>query len=173
MDHNIRDQATAKAVLNSLRDTLALCDESSALCNKNLRDAIVSIRPAGLLTVAEMADAVGHNRSYIDAVWSVSKGTVKGKQTRVPVGDVAGDKSRWAFESLVDLAAQKKRATDNASTARAERDRAVAMVYASKLLGPSAIAAEAGIDRNHVLRIARKAGVEPMHRAGSKNQYTA
>lgn len=178
---NITDQATATAALNRVRDDLKRAKESNASATAAratdaLRAVIVRIRPTGIMTVDEMADAVGHGRNYIDSVWSTYGTGVKGKQTRVK--DADADDATWEAtrRELANAAADQVVAVDAykgpLDTARAERDRTVAMVYASKILGPSAIAAAVGIDRNHVLRIARKAGLKPAWRANAKNQYT-
>lgn len=169
----LRDQATATAALMKARDALNTAVDN--LCNRTdgLRDQVVRIRPQGLLTVDEMAEAIDRDRNYVDSIWSAHGETTKGKQTRVPVGEgVDAEAARHAYETLADSAGNLKRAASLVSTARAERDRVVSLVYGSKLLGPSAIAAAVEVDRNHVLRIARKAGVKPVHRVGSKNQYT-
>ena len=170
----LTDQATATAALITVRHDLNVSVDN--LCDRTdgLRDLVVSTRPKGLLTVDEMATAVGRDRNYIDSIWSANGDTTKGKQTRVQI-DITpgvGEAARLAYETLADAANALKRAASMVSTARAERDRVVALVYASKLLGPSAIAATVQVDRNHVLRIARKAGVPPVHRVSSKNQYT-
>lgn len=170
----ITDQDTARRALNKVRDELLDAAQSVTASTDNLVRKVVETRPKGLLTVDEMAEAIGRDRNYIDSIWSAYGETTKGKQTRVPVAsDASPDQARWAYETLADLANSHRRALSNVSTARAERDRVVAMVYGSKLLGPSAIASAVNVDRNHVLRIARKAGIQPVHRTGSKNQYTA
>lgn len=174
MDATIIDQATAAAALNKARDVLTDASDNYDARDTKLRTLIIETRPKGLLTVTEMAQAVGRDRNYIDSVWSANGGTVKGKQTRVPVAEgTSGEAARWAYESLVDAAADRQRALNILNTARAERNRVLVMVYVSELLGPSPIAREVGVDRNHVGRIARAAGVAPVHRKGSKNQYTS
>lgn len=168
------DQSTARAVLNRVRDDLSAAVLSLTGRTDHIHSLIIATRPSGLLTVDEMAEALGRDRNYVDSVWSASKSTTVGKQTRVPVSEHADpEKARWSYEALSDAAAELVKARSTVVTARSARDRAVVSVYASKLLGPSAIAAEVGIDRNHVLRIARKAGVKPVHRTGSKNQYSS
>lgn len=175
-DENITDQATAKAALNRVRDNLAKATGNASDMMTALRDAIVKVRPLGVLTVDEMADAIQRDRNYVDSVWSSHGETQQGKQTRVAVVDDAdpGYRDR-SFRHLADAAGNQRGTAGTVNVMRAERDRVVAMVYASKILGPSAIAAEVGIDRNHVLRIARKAGVSPVHRpaGAARNQYTA
>lgn len=167
------DQATARSALIDARISLnqAIYDADSA--TDRLRERIVALRPSGVLSVDQMAQAVGRDRNYIDSVWSTHGEVTKGKQTRVaPIAEDDRAVDRAATE-LTNLARELKNSTDRVTVARAERDRTVAMVYASKLLGPSAIAAEVGVDRNHVLRIARRQGVGPAHRAVSRNQYSA
>lgn len=169
----LRDQATATAALMKARDALNTAVDNLCSRTDGLRDQVVRIRPQGLLTVDEMAEAIDRDRNYVDSIWSAHGETTKGKQTRVPVGEgVDAEAARHAYETLAESAGNLKRAASLVSTARAERDRVVSLVYGSKLLGPSAIAAAVEVDRNHVLRIARKAGVKPVHRVGSKNQYT-
>lgn len=175
-DENITDQATAKAALNRVRDNLAKATGNATDMMTALRDAIVKVRPLGVLTVDEMADAIDRDRNYVDSVWSAHGETKQGKQTRVAVvEDVDPGYRDRSFRYLADAAGNQRGTAGTVNVMRAERDRVVAMVYASKILGPSAIAAEVGIDRNHVLRIARKAGVAPVHRpAGTaRNQHTA
>lgn len=170
---NITDQATATAALNKHRDALAKAVKNSADTTSALRDAIVRIRPLGILSVGDMAGAIERDRNYIDSVWSAYGETEKGKQTRVPV---QGDEYQAStlHGELSSLAHNQRGTAGTVGVLRAERDRVVAMIYASKILGPSAIAAAVGIDRNHVLRCARKLGVSPAWRpAGTaKNQHT-
>ncbi|AMD42800.1 hypothetical protein SEA_XKCD426_59 [Streptomyces phage Xkcd426] len=169
----ITDQDTARRALNKVRDDLKRAVDSLSDRTDDMRDKVVATRPKGLLTVDEMAQAIKRDRNYVDSIWSAHGETTKGKQTRVPVAEDADpERARFEYESLVNVAADQRRALGLVTTARAERDRVVALVYGSKLLGPSAIAAAVDVDRNHVLRIARKAGVKPVHRTGSKNQYT-
>ncbi|ATN93727.1 hypothetical protein SEA_ABT2GRADUATEX2_57 [Streptomyces phage Abt2graduatex2] len=169
----LRDAATATAQLNRVRDALTTAVDNLCGRTDSLVDHVVRVRPQGLLTVDEMAEAIGRDRNYVDSIWSSHGETTKGRQTRVPVAEgVDPEAARRAYETLADSAADLKRARNQVTTARAERDRVVSLVYGSKLLGPSAIAAAVDVDRNHVLRIARKAGVKPVHRTGSKNQYT-
>lgn len=171
----VNDQNTAATSLRTARDNLTQALEAAEAAMVELRDLIVEIRPSGLLTVDEMAGAIGHDRNYVDSVWSARGETQRGKQTRVNAHGVeVGEADRQAAASKLASAAQRQRATAEAvKTSRSERNRVVALVYASKLLGPSAIATEAAVDRNHVLRLARQAGVAPMHRKGSRNQYSA
>jgi len=171
MDTNIIDQATATAGLGKARDGLAKSLAKADETMEALRQAIVDVRPSGLLTVDEMAEAIGRDRNYVDSVWSSAKQTNKGKQTRVLVTGDAGE-ARAAVDRLKTVAGAQRNAAEAAKTARAERDRVVALVYSSKLLGPTAIASAVKVDRNHVLRIARRAGVAPAHRQGSRNQYS-
>jgi hypothetical protein len=169
----LRDQATATAALIRVRDDLASAVDNLAVRTDGLRDQVVNIRPSGLLTVDEMATAIDRDRNYVDSIWSAHGETTKGKQTRVPVSEgVDAEAARTAYEKLAGSANDLKRAASKVTSARSERDRVVALVYGSKLLGPSAIASVVDVDRNHVLRIARKAGVKPVHRTSSKNQYT-
>lgn len=170
----LTDAGAATAALNAARDNLAPANDDATKATAYLRDAIVDIRTRGLLTVDEMAEAVRHDRNYIDSVWSSHGGTVKGKQTRVAVAEDADpEKARYAYETLFDAASRQDRANDRRNGFRQDRDKLVAAVYASKLLGPTAIAAAVGVDRNHVLRIARKAGVGPQHRRRIRNQYSS
>lgn len=173
IEPTITDQATATAALNKARDELAKAVKNATDMTAALREAIVTVRPLGILTVDEMAEAVERDRNYIDSVWSSHGETVKGKQTRVAVD--ADDKGREnAVRLLADAARNQRGTAATVLVLRAERDRVVAMVYGSKILGPSAIAAAVGIDRNHCLRISRKSGIKPAWRpAGtSRNQHT-
>lgn len=173
MNAEITDQATATAALAKVRDELNSAVTASETAMGNLRAEIVKVRPSGLLTVDEMAEAIDRDRNYVDSVWSSYGDTTKGKQTRVAVPENAdGEKARRAYETLHTLSDNQRKTAGHEKTARAERDRVVAIVYGSKLFGPSAIAVAVGVDRNHVLRIARKAGVQPQHRTTSRNQYT-
>jgi hypothetical protein len=173
MDATITDQSTATQALNKVRDDLAKANGNATDTMETLRDTIVRIRPAGVLTVDEMADAIGRDRNYVDSVWSAHGDTNKGKQTRVAVVEQQDGSLPAEYRQLADAAHNQRGAANTVPVLRAERDRVVAMVYASKILGPSAIASAVGIDRNHVLRIARKAGVAPVHRpTGAKNQHT-
>ena len=170
---NIADQATATTALRKVRDDLAKAIDRADDTTGALRAAIVTARPAGILTVDQIADAIGRDRNFVDTTWSDYGQSTRNKQTRVAIQDVDDATHAAAVKTLSDAAWDHRRAHNDVNTLRAERDRVVAMVYASKLLGPSAISREVGIDRNHVLRVARKAGVAPMHRTNSKNQYSA
>lgn len=169
----INDQDTATRALNAARDTLDAQYAAYMFAGTHLRKLILDVRPQGILTVGEMAEAVGRDRNYIDSVWSSHGDTTKGKQTRVTVtAEADAVAARAAYDSLHLAADTQRKLAGSVKLARAERDRLVVMVYSSKLLGPSAISAAVGIDRNHVLRTARKAGIAPVHRIGTKNQYT-
>jgi hypothetical protein len=173
MNIEITNEATAVAVLNRVQDDLIEAVETLDNRTTALHDKIVEIRPLGLLTVDEMAKAVDRERNYIDSVWSLSGATVKGKQTRVTVDETAdAEAARAAYDMLAELSDNQRRAARAVTTARSNRNQAVVTAYASRVLGPSSIAQHVGVDRNHVLRIARAAGVKPMHRTGSKNQYS-
>lgn len=169
----IRDHDTATRALNIARDNLDAAAGAYLVSGTVLRKLILDVRPQGILTVGEMAEAVGRDRNYIDTVWSSHGDTTKGKQTRVAVG-IGTDAvaARKAYDSLHAAADMERKLAGGVRVARAERNRLVVMVYSSKLLGPSAISAAVGIDRNHVLRTARKAGIAPVHRPDTKNQYT-
>lgn len=173
MDTNIIDESTAAQALRTARDHLAKVQTRGDDAMTQLRDALVRLRPSGLLSVEEMAAAIGRDRNYVDSVWSNFGETNKGKQTRIVVVDADQASAASALKNLTTVAGAQRSAAENVKTARAERDRVVAMVYASKLLGPTAIATEVQVDRNHVLRIARRAGVAPAHRMVSRNQYSA
>lgn len=177
---NITDQATATAALNKQREDLNSAVNQSSAATDALRRIIVEIRPVGVLTVADMADAIDRDRNYVDSVWSSYGETTKGKQTRVSADasdmteDERSDAYNRARKQLADAAKYQRTTASDVTKARAERDRVVALVYASKILGPSAIAAAVDVDRNHVLRIARKSKVAPVWRpAGTaRNQHT-
>lgn len=180
MDATITDQATAIAALIKTRDVLAVTAAAYEEANAHLRGLIFSVRPKGLLTVDEMAKAIERDRNYIDSVWSLLGGGVKVdgkvKQTRVPVAEGAdAAAARQAYNDLADASRTRQLALSAMETARAERNRVITMIYAADMpgLGPSPIARHVGIDRNHVLRIVRRAGVKPVHRTGAKNQYTS
>lgn len=176
MEQTVMDAATVTSALNKIRDDLATAVDNQAEASLALRNLIIVVRPSGALTVDRMAAAVGRDRNYIDSVWSSHGATEKGKQTRVaPLG---GD-SEDVFKRLADAAARRVSANKAVSTLRSERDRLITMAYTLKaqdtgvkVIGPTGIAAAVGVDRNHVLRIARKAGVGPAHRTNSRNQYS-
>lgn len=174
MSENIKDQATATAALNKVRDDLRSALDRQTIRNDKLRDVIVSIRPTGTLTVDEMAESVGRERNYIDSVWSTYGETVRGKQTRAALDGVSEAEREAAVRTLTDAASGQRKVNEDVDALRAERNRLVTLVYGSKILGPSAIAAESGMDRNHVLRLARKAGLTPAWRkpGTSRNQHT-
>lgn len=167
------DKTTAIFALEQAGSDLAKAVTADKSATEALRDAIVRIRPSGLLTVDEMAEAVYRDRNYIDAIWSAHGETTKGKQTRVLVIADPDGPLPSVYRELRELAGAKGLTAGRVLSRRAERDKAVASVYASKVLGPSAIAAHVGIDRNHVLRVSRKAGIRPQHRTVTRNQHTA
>lgn len=178
MDTVIIDQATATAALQNARRKLSAAITYADAAMSELRNAIIMIRPSGVLTVEQMAEAIGKDRNYVDSVWSNFGSTQQDpetgrvRQTRVPTGHADAAAVAGAKKMLKDAERFQHTSAGKIDTARAERDRVVALVYASKLLGPSAIAVEVEVDRNHVLRIARRAGVAPVHRQGSRNQYS-
>lgn len=174
----LSDQATAAASLLKARNELDKAIETADATMDALRVAIVELRPSGILTVEEMAAALGRDRNYVDSTWSAlgethrdAEGRVQ--QTRVSPQGVSETARKQAAERLSSLGRKQKDTAAAVTSARSERDRVVAMVYASKLLGPSAIADRVGVDRNHVLRITRRRGVGPMHRESTRNQYSA
>lgn len=178
-DPSVADQATAIAALRKAAAELSRAVDKADSAMDGLRELIVELRPTGLMTVDQMAEALSTedhpvNRNYIDSVWSKYGETHEGKQTRAvaPEGFDRFDVTR-SVSSLKAAGRLQRRTADQCRTLRAERDRLVSMVYASKILGPTAIARESGIDRNHVLRLARKAGFGPVHREGTRNQHTA
>lgn len=174
MDEIITDQATAMAALQRAGKNLAKAVKNATDTTSALRDTIVLLRPQGYLTVDEMADAIGRDRNYIDSVWSSFGTTTKGKQTRVNADATQGAKDN-ARRLLEDVARNQRGTATTVGVLRAERDRVVAVVYAAKILGPSAIAAAVGIDRNHVLRVARKRGINAAWRSADsvRNQHSS
>lgn len=167
------EAAEAVSKLRAKRDELADAVATASEATVRLRQGIIEIRPSGLLTVDEMTEAVDRDRNYVDSVWSTFGATQKGKQTRVAVENADPEAARTAYDKLHKLADDQRRTAGVEKRVRAERDSLVAGTYKAKTLGPSAIAAAVGVDRNHVLRIARKAGVKPQHRKIARNQYTA
>jgi hypothetical protein len=176
-DTNLTDAVTATAVLVKTRDALGTAVDRRKDAVAELRGAIVSIRPQGILTVDEMAEAVDRDRNYIDAVWSNYGDGDKGKQTRVALADVSDREQARAVDLLADRAAGVRRALDAEDVARKAHHRNIALAYgaAIKGFGPSAISGAAGVDRNHVLRISRAAKIAPVWRqpGTSRNQHTA
>jgi len=172
MDTEIVDQSVAITALRTARDNLANAVKVANEAIVRLRDNILLVRPSGLLTVDQMAEAIGRDRNYVDSVWSNFGETSLGKQTRVPTQDADEFDAQTAAHNLKQAAASHRSAAGTVKVLRAERDRVVSLVYASKLLGPTSIAAEVQVDRNHVLRLARNAGVAPAHRQSSRNQYS-
>lgn len=166
---------TAEAVskLRAKRDELADAVATASEATTRLHQGIIEIRPSGLLTVNKMTEAVDRDRNYVNSVWQNFGDAEKGKQTRVAVEDADPEAARTAYDTLHKLSDDQRRTAGVEKRVRAERDELVAEIYKAKTLRPSAIAAAVGIDRNHVLRIARKAGVKPQHRKISRNQYTA
>lgn len=172
-DENIIGQSTATAALNKVRDDLACAIANAETAMANLRAAVVAERPRGVLKVEEIAEAIGRDRNAVDTWYSHAGATVKGKQTRV-TGEASDEQRMAAVDQLADLAGRQRGSAAIARVMRAERDRVVALVYSSKILGPSAIASAVDVDRNHVLRIARKSGVKPVWRTDEnvRNQYS-
>lgn len=177
----IAEEASARAALRRTSDAVARTLERSATAMKNLRDLIVLVRPSGLLTVGEMAEAIEHDRNYVDSVWSIHGETKQDPetgrvvQTRVkPLDGSISKDERYerAYKPLVKAAKAQRDTAGAYASALAERNRTVAMIYASKILGPTDIGREIGVDRNHVLRISRKQGVAPVHRTDTRNQYS-
>ena len=178
MNNDIIDEGTAKAALSSVRVRLEAADHQYHETTEDLRQNIVQIRPLGLVTVPQMAAAIGKSRNYIDTVWSASgniKRTEDGSviRTRISVDGTGPDTAEGVLAGLKMIADAQRRALKYAGVVRSERDSVIIMTYTSKILGPTSIASYLGIDRNHVLRIVRSAGVTPAHRTNIKNQHTA
>lgn len=175
MDNEIIDQATAQATLYSLGSDLSRADDLYHEATDDLREAILDIRPTGVVSVPQMASAIGKQRNYIDTLWSGSGRTVRdddGRVVQTRLGIEPGELAEQMLDRLEALSDRQIKRHANARVIRARRDQAVVVVYTSKILGPTAIAAHLGIDRNHVLRIVRKAGVSPAHRTNIRNQHT-
>lgn len=172
VNNEIMNEETALKALAAASDRLDFTVSQAERVMDDLRELIVNIRPTGLLTVDEIAAAIDHNRNYVDSVWSIHGETRKGKQTRVSRDDVDPAEVALAKQQLTSVSTSQRSTARSVVTARAERDRLVVLVYASKLLGPTDISRAVGIDRNHVLRLARKAGIMPVHRPGARNQYS-
>jgi len=172
------DPAQIKAhAIEGIKNSVASLNNANQVMSgalNALRDTVVRERTAGVLTVAQIAKAIGRDRNAVDAMWSAYGRTVKGKQTRVQVQPLGADDTLFAakYTELELLADDHREAVNVVKDARARRDLMIAHVYEAKLLGPSAIADLACIDRNHVLRLVRKAGIAPAHRANPRNQYT-
>lgn len=162
----------ATKYLDDARAYLATKTEAADAAKLALRAAILRIRPSGALTVDEMAEAVVRDRNYIDSVWSTYGETTKGKQTRVRVAAAEDSPLPPEYRELSDLATAHRNAVGARDDATVSRNSAVVQVYAAKILGPSQIAATVDIDRNHVGRLARAAGIEPLYRPGTRNQHT-
>lgn len=172
MDGTITDVATANASLNKVRNDLTLAVAKATEATAALRAEVVYIRPTGRLTVNQMANAVGRDRDYIDGIWSQYGGSAKASTQRdTGAADMDTAASTDEYRRLAEAAHRQMGTANTASLMRAERDRVITMVYASKLIGPHHIAAAVGVDRNHVLRIVRKAGIDPQYRPGTKNQH--
>lgn len=170
----VTEKSTVDQVVHSLGvagETLDEAVQAATTLSIELRAAIVRIRPLGLLTGDEMAEALGRPRNYVDGVWSMYGNPGKGAPLAVAT-DADPVAARQAFDELLDLSSRLNAANTYVKDCRAHRNEVVATVYRTKVLGPSAIANAAGIDRNHVLRIARAAGVPPVHRADVRNQYS-
>jgi len=168
-----RDISTVARALNTARDVLAAARLRRTKAGAAFRAAILAARPAGILTVEEMAEVVGKPRNYIDCVWSTAKNTPKGKRTKAADAQPTDEERKAAADALAKVTRERAESMSVERAARAERNRLVAAVYASKVLGPSDIGTEVGLDRNHVLRVARRAGIKPVHRPVTQNQYTA
>lgn len=177
MDTAIIDQTTAAAVLAKTSADLEVADNRYHEATEDLHTALLKWRPTGLVSVAEMAAAIGRARNYIDTLWSSATaeeraGHSRVLQTRVRMIVEDPDEKLRILRQLVDLADTQRKAHANAKVVRGRRDRAVVVTYQSKIMGPSDIAWRVGVDRNHVLRIVRNAGVAPVHRTNIKNQHT-
>lgn len=175
MNTKIVDQATAVAALAEVRESLAQASATATAATASLHGAVIAARCSSPLTVNEIAEAIGRPRNYVDSLWS--EYTTKHPDAKVvtPIyeseDELEEDRTR-TVEYLAELVNRQRRAVRAADTIRAERDRTVVLVYSSKILGPVAIAGHVDIDRNHVLRLARKHGVAPVHRTVIRNQYT-
>lgn len=166
------DESTVAASLNKARDSLNAAVAMYMKSRDELHATIIQVRRDGVMCVNEMAQVLGESRNYVDRIWSTrpDRACVETEAYRYSVNDVEGN--RKALVALTEAKAEHRRNANILSAARAERNRQVVMAYTSKVLGPSSIAAESGVDRNHVLRIARRNGVGPVHRTEPRNQYT-
>lgn len=150
-------------------------DDRFTQATDRLRSLILAVRHVPGVAVREMATAIDRDRNYIDSVTS----TYQGSPAVLPEPEEGQDKAQYK-ELLLGLltAAQTEQDTayGEAKIARVVRDRAIVEAYKADVrgrpLGPSAIGAAAHIDRNHVSRIVKNAGVKPRHRSNIANQYS-
>src|SRR5262245_44428640 len=117
---NFADQATALAALHKVRDDLIRAEDANDTATDNLRGAVLDARPTGVLTVAEMAEALGRPRNFIDALWSTYGETIEGKQTRVKV-DAGDDVKDVMARDLNQVSGIQRGAAGTLSVIRAER----------------------------------------------------
>ena len=162
----------AKALADA-RESLDRATVTASSERSRMVALILETRPSGLLSVDRIAEAINRNRNYVDSLWSDHKIRHHGgeaTQTRVePSGSTAAAKARFAE---LHQASERVRASEgDVLFFRDARNRAIVQAYESGSLGPVKIAEYSGIDRNHVGRVLRKAGVNPRYRTNTRNQH--
>lgn len=164
-------RSEAEAGLTALGRELERVTKRSETSTQKLHDLITWVRSTGKVSVNEMAETMDRARNYVDSVWSISSRA--GKVIDPEDFGLSPYADEYELKSKLNQYSNMQRAHFQELRAiRKERDQAVVMVYASRVLGPSDIARHVGIDRNHVGRLARSAGVSPQHRWNIKNQYS-
>jgi len=159
--------------LQQLNTELLKARTDSEDATADFHDLITYVHHTNLLMVTEMAKAIGRDRNYIDSAWSYSQRTGRTAEIKPSWFNLTGEETEEQLYAALEAGARAHRQSlEDVKKARQTRDAAVCTVYASKVLGPSAIARAAGIDRNHVLRIVKKAGIAPAHRRNIRNQYS-
>jgi hypothetical protein len=162
----------AVKTLGRLADDLADAVKESEKTTDDLYDLITYLRTDDLVPVADMAEAMGRDRNYIDSTWSDSQ--AHGDSADPAWFGLTGDDSpETLLAKLAEISEAQLAAKERVTTLRNARNALVAQVYASRLMGPVAIAKEIGVKCNQVLRIVKKQGVAPVHRTKIRNQYSA
>lgn len=160
-----------RTYLQAVRVELEKAVDASEDSTEDLHDLITWVRSTGRVSVNNMASAMGRKRNYVDSAWSIAN-----RAGREPIPawfNIPEEENAAALLAhLARYSDAQRKAYEEMKVVRQKRDSAVAMVYASKVMGPSEIAKWVGIDRNHVGRISRVHGVAPQHRSNIRNQYS-
>lgn len=119
--------------------------------------------------ISALAMAAGKERNYVDRIKAKSDAAPLrgGKDNRVPKVAYGPDAMMAATEEVARAAKKYEAAKKDYAESLEARDVLMSQVYADRLLGPTQIAKEVGIDRNSVMRITRAKGIPRIRQGAS------
>lgn len=166
------ERATAVEKLREVSREFIGAKSDRAFDRTRMRDLIAEALVDQTASIADLAQAAGVKRNYVDRI----KSTSGAAPLRGVVGVVLVSKVKYNPEAQalaihrVEKAAKVyrdscKRVIDTLK----DRDKVICEVYRSHVMGPTEIGRLVDLDRNSVMRILRMAGV-PSHREEAVSQ---